>query len=136
MPVISGGKFVVLGGASQVGSNIAEQLLAGGAREVVLFDNLALGSMETMQHLLVDPRCSFARGDVLHHDAQLHRGRWCLTIALWNLAGQHPVHVLGLVEKRLLCRLVACLQCFVGLQRLLVPGHVLALELIEDAEHG
>lgn len=65
MPVISGGKFVVLGGASQVGSNIAEQLLAGGAREVVLFDNLALGSMETMQHLLVDPRCSFVRGDVL-----------------------------------------------------------------------
>ena len=56
---------MVLGGASQVGSNIAEQLLAGGAREVVLFDNLALGSMETMQHLLSDPRCSFVRGDVL-----------------------------------------------------------------------
>jgi len=65
MPVISGGKFVVLGGASQVGSSIAEQLLTGGAGEVVLFDNLALGSMDTMQHLLADPRCSFVRGDVL-----------------------------------------------------------------------
>ena len=42
MPVISGGKFVVLGGASQVGATIAEQLLAGGAREVVLLDNLEL----------------------------------------------------------------------------------------------
>jgi UDP-glucose 4-epimerase len=65
MPVIAGGKFVVLGGASQVGSHIAEQLLAAGAREVVLLDNLSLGSTDTMQPMLSDPRCSFVRGDVL-----------------------------------------------------------------------
>ena len=65
MPTISGGKFVVLGGASQIGSHIGEQLLAGGAREVVLLDNLSLGSSATMQPLLEDRRCSFARGDVL-----------------------------------------------------------------------
>ncbi len=65
MPSISGGKFVVLGGASQVGSHIGEQLLAGGAREVVLLDNLSLGSLETMEHLLKDPRCKFARADLL-----------------------------------------------------------------------
>jgi UDP-glucose 4-epimerase len=65
MPIISGGKFVVLGGASQVGSHIGQQLLAGGAREIVLVDNLWLGTPETMQPLLADPRCSFVRGDVL-----------------------------------------------------------------------
>lgn len=65
MPVISGGKFVVLGGASQVGAGIGEQLLAGGAREVVLLDNLSLGSMETLRPMLADPRCSFVRADVL-----------------------------------------------------------------------
>ena len=65
MPAISGGKFVVLGGASQVGTHIGEQLLAGGAREVVLVDNLWLGTPEQMQPLLVDPRCKFVRGDVL-----------------------------------------------------------------------
>src|ERR1700752_974230 len=65
MPVIAEGKFVVLGGASQVGSHIAEQLLAGGAREIVLLDNLSLGSTETMQPMLSDPRCTFVRGDVL-----------------------------------------------------------------------
>lgn len=65
MPAISGGKFVVIGGASQVGTHIGEQLLAGGAREVVLVDNLWLGTPEQMQPLLVDPRCKFVRGDVL-----------------------------------------------------------------------
>lgn len=65
MPVIAGGKFVVLGGASQVGSHIGEQLLAGGARELVLLDNLSLGSTQTMQPLLADARCSFVRADVL-----------------------------------------------------------------------
>lgn len=65
MPAISGAKFAILGGASQVGSHIGEQLLAGGAREVALLDNLSLGSTETMQPLLADPRCSFVRADLL-----------------------------------------------------------------------
>jgi UDP-glucose 4-epimerase len=65
MPAISGGKFVVLGGASQVGSYIGEQLLAANAREVVLLDNLSLGSLEMLQPLLADPRCKFVRADVL-----------------------------------------------------------------------
>ena len=62
MPAINEGKFVILGGASQVGSHIAEQLLAAGAREVVLLDNLSLGSAEPLQPLLADPRCTFVRG--------------------------------------------------------------------------
>ena len=64
MPVISEGRFVVMGGASQVGATIGEQLLAAGACEVVLLDNLSLGLTETMQPMLSDPRCTFVRGDV------------------------------------------------------------------------
>ena len=65
MPAISGGKFVVVGGASLVGSHIGAQLLAGGAREVVLIDNLALGSTDNIDFLLSDARCTFVRGDAL-----------------------------------------------------------------------
>ncbi len=65
MPAISGGKFVVVGGASLLGSHLGEQLLAGGAREVVLLDSLALGSTDNIDFLLSDKRCSFIRGDAL-----------------------------------------------------------------------
>lgn len=65
MPAISGSKFIVLGGASQVGSHIGEQLLGAEAREVVLLDNLWLGSTDGIEHLLSDPRCTFVRADVL-----------------------------------------------------------------------
>lgn len=65
MPAISNGHFVVLGGASQVGFHIGRQLLDGGARKVVLLDNLSLGSADSLQPLLADPRCAFAKGDIL-----------------------------------------------------------------------
>eukprot|EP00456_Euglypha_rotunda_P031287 TRINITY_DN2436_c0_g1_i3.p2 TRINITY_DN2436_c0_g1~~TRINITY_DN2436_c0_g1_i3.p2 ORF type:complete len:334 (+),score=67.10 TRINITY_DN2436_c0_g1_i3:632-1633(+) len=65
MPSIAKGKYVVVGGASLLGSHIGEQLLGQGADEVVLLDNLALGSTDNINHLLVDPRCTFLRGDVL-----------------------------------------------------------------------
>lgn len=65
MPDISGNKFAIVGGASLLGSHIAEQLLAGDAREVVLLDNLALGSTDTVDFLLADPRCKFLRADAV-----------------------------------------------------------------------
>jgi UDP-glucose 4-epimerase len=65
MPAIAKGKFVVVGGASLLGSHIGEQLLAAQAREVVLLDNLALGTTDNIEHLLADRRCSFVRGDAL-----------------------------------------------------------------------
>jgi UDP-glucose 4-epimerase len=65
MPKISGGKYVVVGGASLLGSHIGEQLLAGGAREVILLDNLSLGSTDNIDALLKDARCTFLRGDIL-----------------------------------------------------------------------
>jgi UDP-glucose 4-epimerase len=65
MPAVSGGKFVVVGGASLLGSHIGELLLQANAREVVLLDNLALGSTDNIQSLLLDGRATFVRGDIL-----------------------------------------------------------------------
>ena len=61
---IDGGKFVVTGGISLIGSHVADQLLAGGAREVVLLDNFSLGSTDMIGHLLEDDRVTLIRGDI------------------------------------------------------------------------
>lgn len=65
MARIEGNKFVIAGGLSQIGSEITQHLLRGGAREVVLFDNFALGTMDTVSGVVSDPRVKFARGDIL-----------------------------------------------------------------------
>ena len=62
---ISGGRFIVTGGASLIGSHVADKLLAEGAREVVLLDNFALGTPETVAHLSGDDRVKLVRGDIL-----------------------------------------------------------------------
>lgn len=62
---IAEGKFVITGGASLIGSHVAERLLSQGAREVVLLDNYALGSPDTVRSLLDDPRVKLVRGDIL-----------------------------------------------------------------------
>jgi UDP-glucose 4-epimerase len=62
---ISGGRFVLTGGASLIGSHVADRLLAEGAREVVLLDNFALGTPETVAHLSGDARVKLIRGDIL-----------------------------------------------------------------------
>ena len=62
---IKGGKFLITGGASQIGAHITEQLLAADAREVVLFDNFSLGTPEGIDDLVRNPRVKFMRGDIL-----------------------------------------------------------------------
>jgi len=62
---IAGGKFVITGGASLIGSHVAECLLQEGAREVVLLDNFALGTPDTVRELLGDTRIKLVRGDIL-----------------------------------------------------------------------
>ena len=65
MPAIPGGK-IRGSGWREPGRLVYRRAVAGGgAREVVLLDNLSLGSMETMQPMLADGRCSFVRGDIL-----------------------------------------------------------------------
>ncbi len=62
---IAGGKFVITGGASLIGSHVADRLLAEGAHEVVLLDNFSLGTPETVRHLDGDARVSLVKGDIL-----------------------------------------------------------------------
>ena len=62
---IAGGKFVVTGGASLIGSHVADALLTQGAGEVVLLDNFSLGTPETVAHLSGDARVKLVKGDIL-----------------------------------------------------------------------
>lgn len=61
---IEGGKFLITGGVSLIGSHITEQLMAAGAREIVLFDNYSLGSPDMIKDILDDPRVKLVRGDI------------------------------------------------------------------------
>jgi UDP-glucose 4-epimerase len=61
---ISGGRFLLTGGASLIGSHVAEQLLEAGAGEVALFDNYALGSPDIAAFLAQDKRVRVVRGDI------------------------------------------------------------------------
>lgn len=62
---ITDGRFVITGGASLIGSHVADRLLAEGAREVVLLDNFALGTPQAVAHLDGDERVRLVRGDIL-----------------------------------------------------------------------
>ncbi len=68
---IQGGSFLITGGASQVGTHIAEQLLADGAARVVLFDNFALAAPGTADEVLGDERVTLVKGDILRLDQLL-----------------------------------------------------------------
>jgi UDP-glucose 4-epimerase len=62
---IQGNRFVIIGGASLVGSATAAELLDQGAAEVVLLDNFSLGSDAAIAHLRDHPRLKLLRGDVM-----------------------------------------------------------------------
>jgi UDP-glucose 4-epimerase len=59
------GACLITGGASLIGSHLADTLLAAGVPEVRLFDNFSLGTPETIRHLAGDARVTLIRGDVL-----------------------------------------------------------------------
>lgn len=61
-------KFLITGGFGLLGSHIAEQLLTAGAEKVILFDNGSVGSRDTVQHLLSDPRIVVIQGDILRQN--------------------------------------------------------------------
>lgn len=61
----SGRSFLVTGGASLIGSHLADCLLEAGAAEVRLLDNYSLGTPQTVAHLQGNPRVKQVRGDVL-----------------------------------------------------------------------
>ena len=65
----SGRIYLITGGASLIGSHLADALLAGGASEVRLLDNYSLGTPETIAHLDGEPRVKRVRGDILTEEA-------------------------------------------------------------------
>src|SRR5262245_48830362 len=58
-------RFLIVGGASLVGSPTAELLLNEGAAEVVILDNFFQGSAEAIQHLTGDARLKTVTADVM-----------------------------------------------------------------------
>ncbi len=62
---IRDGRFLIVGGASLVGSASAELLLREGAREVTILDSFYQGSREAIAHLAGDGRLKVIEGDVL-----------------------------------------------------------------------
>lgn len=62
---ISGNRFLIVGGASLVGSATAEVFLSRGAKEVVLLDNFSLGSKDAVKHLTGDKRVRLVTADIL-----------------------------------------------------------------------
>jgi UDP-glucose 4-epimerase len=63
---IEGKRFLMTGGASMIGTRTTELLLAHGAREVVLFDNLSFDKPDgTVARLCDTGRVSLVQGDVL-----------------------------------------------------------------------
>lgn len=62
---IKGGRFLITGGASLVGSASAEVLLNEGAGEVVVLDSFFQGSADNIRHLEGDKRLKLVQGDVM-----------------------------------------------------------------------
>jgi UDP-glucose 4-epimerase len=62
---IKGGRFLIVGGASLVGSATAELLLAEGAAAVRVLDNFFQGSADNIKHLAGDARLETVNADVL-----------------------------------------------------------------------
>ncbi|MCB1488901.1 MAG: NAD-dependent epimerase/dehydratase family protein [Bauldia sp.] len=62
---VKGNRFLIVGGASLVGTATTEALLAHDPGEVVIFDNFALGSASLLDHLKNDPRVRIVQGDIL-----------------------------------------------------------------------
>ena len=67
---LSGKKLVLVGGAGLIGSHTADQLIKEDVREIVIYDNMARGSLENLSHALKDPRVKIydVGGDILQTD--------------------------------------------------------------------
>lgn len=121
------GIYLVTGGASLIGSHIADVLLAEGAEEVRLLDNYSLGTPATIAHLERDPRVKRVRGDVMRLPDLLDAmkgvdGVFALAGYLTLPMAQDPltgvsVNTLGMVNTLEACR-------FAGVRRVIFSSSV------------
>jgi len=63
---IEANRFLIVGGASLVGSASAEVLLDRGAAQVTVLDNFYQGSADNLKHLQGNARLKLLEGDVMH----------------------------------------------------------------------
>jgi UDP-glucose 4-epimerase len=123
----SDGIYLITGGASLIGSHIADRLLADGAREVRLLDNYSLGTPATIAHLNDDARVKRIRGDILRLPDLLDAmqgvdGVFALAGFLTLPMAQDPiaglsVNTLGMVNTLEACR-------FAGVRRIVFSSSV------------
>ena len=64
MKGIAGQRFLVTGGAGTIGSTIVDQLVAAGAGEVVVLDNLVRGRTENLAEALASGPVRLVEGDI------------------------------------------------------------------------
>ncbi len=62
---VRGNRFLIVGGASLVGSATADLLLQEGAGEVTILDSFYQGSREAIRHIEDNPRLKVIQGDVM-----------------------------------------------------------------------
>ena len=69
-------RALITGGAGLVGSHIADQLVAEGAAEIVVFDNFVRGRRENLGDALASGRVRIVEGDIRNRDqlAEVIRG--------------------------------------------------------------
>lgn len=61
---IEGARTLITGGAGLIGSHLADLLVQGGAREVIVLDNLTRGRVENLREVLGFGRVTLVEGDV------------------------------------------------------------------------
>ena len=71
-----GERALITGGAGTVGSNIADQLVQAGAREIVVLDNFVRGRRENLAWALANGNVTLVEGDICDRElvAELTRG--------------------------------------------------------------
>ena len=121
------GIYLITGGASLIGSHIADRLLADGAQEIRLLDNYSLGTPSTIAHLSDEPRIKRIRGDVMRLPDLLEATReadgvFALAGYLTLPMAQDPltgvsVNTLGMVNTLEACR-------FSGVRRVVFSSSV------------
>ena len=62
--MITGQRFLVTGGAGTIGSTIVDQLVAAGADEIIVLDNLVRGRRENLAQALASGRVRLEEGDI------------------------------------------------------------------------
>jgi UDP-glucose 4-epimerase len=121
------GVYLITGGASLIGSHVADRLLTEGANEVRLLDNYSLGTPSTIAHLSGDPRIKSVRGDILRLPDLLEAtqgvdgvfalaGFLTLPMARDPIAGL-SVNILGMANTLEACR-------FAGVRRVVFSSSV------------